>query len=85
MTASLEQLCWCIDNVLYCYAENKKTHITARIVDNLICNELLQLFQANKTTVTSKGYEHLLYLIISPSFQISFNAIQLAKLKRMIK
>jgi len=54
-------------------------------VDNLICNELHQLFQANKATETSKGNKHLLYLIISPSFQISFNAIQLAKLNRMIK
>jgi hypothetical protein len=45
MTAALQQLCWCIDNALYYYAENKKTHITARIVDNLICNGLRQLLQ----------------------------------------
>ena len=63
----------------------KISHITARIVDNLICNELHQLFQANKATVTTKDNKHLPYLIISPSFQISFNAIQLAQLNRMIK
>jgi len=85
MTASLEHLCWCIDNALYCYPENKKTHFTARIVDNFICNELHHLFQANKATVTSKGNKYILYLIISPRFQISFNAIQLAQLNRMIK
>jgi hypothetical protein len=38
----------------------KKTHITARIVDNLVSNELHQLFQANKATVTSKDNKHLL-------------------------
>jgi len=42
-------------------------------------------YQANKTTVNSQGNNHLLYLIISPSIHISFNAIQLAQLNRMIK
>jgi len=38
-----------------------------------------------KKKVTSQGNNHLLDLIISPSFHISFNAIQLAQLNRMIK
>jgi len=32
-----------------------------------------------------KGNNHLLYLINSPSFHISFTAIQLEQLNRMIK
>jgi len=52
-------------------------------VDNLICNELHQLFQAKE--VTSKGNKHLLYSINSPRFYITVNVIQLAQLKRTIK
>jgi len=33
----------------------QKIHFITTIVDNLICNGINQLFQGNKTTVTSKS------------------------------
>jgi len=44
-----------------------------------------QLFEASIITVTSKGNNHLLHLFKSPSFHISFSAIHLAQLNKMIK
>jgi len=54
-------------------------------LDNLISNGLHQLPEASIITVTSKGKNHFLYFIKSPSFHISVDAIQLAQLNRMIK
>ena len=61
-----------------------KNYFTARIVDNFIFNEFQILFQIKKS-VPSKGKNHLLYLIFSTSFDISFRAIQRAQQNRMIK
>jgi len=45
-----------------------KIPFTARIVDNMICDELHQLFQTNKTTVNSKAITTLYILSSHQAF-----------------